>query len=385
MKGKDSKITLSEQTLALINNHKSPIEAAIGELLNATSGTGKKYMMNKALLLLMVEPVDAQAFSSYHHGHDSVAEAQAQKLKTDQSFLLSNPVDDFVNVYQGLYPLLISPKYSAHDLVSLVINLLKEMPVDERLVFDGISLRELTQWMVLILAMEYGYSKDFTVIKNWQTVFGMTGLHREYWLYDLTETLYPLIKDRIRLTPNLHHVFKYDRYASNVKELYDIWDEIPFDARDDEFTLPSGAVIRPSEYMLKKTKKTADAGFFFGEIMDRFAYINHLAYEKWDYYLLAPPLVELLKYERTSSRWHGAHSLIFTTPDDDAIRHKIMHIGDQYYAQRLIGTPLCDHCSRIYALSPKHITHIMDLHYPTLDELQTIHQNNLNIGMYVGL
>ena len=386
MKGRESKALLSDNTLEAIKRHSKPIEATIGELLNAAATNEKKYDINKSLPWLLLIPSSGQeSTNNSYSDHDSIAEKQAERLKKSEVLLVDNPIEDFIKVYRGLYPFLIASRYTANELVSLVIGLLKHKNLDESLVFDGISFNEMVRWIVLILAMEFGYSKDFSTLKPYQSVFGMTKLHREYWLYDLTQTLYPLVKDQIKLTPNLRHVFKYDRYAANVKELYAVWDDIPFDKRDDEFTLPSGAIIRPSEYMLNKTRKIADADFFLREIMDRFAYINHLAYEKWDYYLLAPPLVELLKYERTSSRWHGAHSHIFYDPNDEAIRHKIMHIGENYYAQRLIGTPLCDHCSRIYALSPKHLMHIKDLHYPTTKELKTLHQNNLAIDMYGGL
>lgn len=63
----------------------------------------------------------------------------------------------------------------------------------------------------------------------------------------------------------------------------------------------------------------------------------------------------------------------------------VAHIGDRYFVQSSAGTSNCDHCNRVNVLTPKHTTHIRDIHHPTLLELKVIHEYNLKHDVYMGL
>lgn len=383
----DESLLFKQKDVTRFNKSRHPITRAIEHALFETSKTLSKKIKDDDTLLIfrLLELNDEKRL------HDSSTYIPPKVSYLYERFSVSKGnqkeklINSFVKVYEGIFPLLHAKRYTPYEMVHMVRELIKDITMDEPKFIEGMWINDLLDWLTLIIAMEYGYSSDYAALRSDSNIFDMTLEHREYWLYELTGKLYPAIKDRIKLTPNLEYVFEYDRYADHVEELHAIFDSIAFEEREKEIKLPSGGVIRPIDYMLKKTKKTADANFFLREIMERFAYINHHTIEKGDYYLMAPPLVQYLKFERSSSHWQGSHQHIFHDPEEETIRFKIVHIGERYYAQRLIGTPLCDHCSRIYPLTPKHTLHIKDLEYPTVEDLKTIHENNLAFDMYRGL
>lgn len=386
---RDASQLLTYEALETIQRHQTPMKAAIGHVLNETSKTlwGKDGHKKPFTAPNFNHSSEAKKFNDMiFHDAPLTEKAMGHIMRSEKTLLDDyNGLDEFVRVYRGLYPYLVSPLYAPYEFVHMIRELIKDFTQDEPKFIEDVHIHRILDYLILIVAMEYGYSKDFEVLKNNGLIFDMGLAHREYWLYEFTERFYPMIKDKITLTPNLQYVFEFDRYAEHVQELADHFDSIGFNERKAEVELPSGVRLRPMDYMLRKTSKTADPNSFMLNVMTRFAYINHHTIEKGDYYLMAPPLVEYLKFERSSNHWQAAHDHLFVDPEDEAIRFKVVHIHSRYYAQRLIGTPICDYCSRIYPLTPKHILHIKNLEYPTFEDLKTIHENNLAFDMYRGL
>lgn len=294
-------------------------------------------------------------------------------------------INTFVEVYNHLYPFLVSKYYTPKMIVNTVVKLVKEHP--PHWTIQGIPVEDVLNHIVEVLIIEYIYSQDFEEIDQHKEIFGTyhTHFHREHWLTSWTQELYPQIKDRITMTPNFRYVFEFDEFADNLKHLSDIFDTIEPNAYQELIELKNGNEVRPSDYMLNKVRKIEDSYFFEHEILARFEFIHKPVYDSGTHYLIAPPLVQYLKFERNKKNWVESHFHIFNDADVPQYKFMVAHIGDRYFAQRGAGTSNCDHCNRVYMLTPKHTKHIRDIHHPTLFELEIIHEYNLKHDVYMGL
>jgi len=360
-----------EADYQIINQSKTPIkdwfQKAIDHYMLKIPQPSRLEGTSKPLLLLLLE--------TQPENHDDFS-----TIFTGQSF----DIEVFIEIYNQIYPFLISKYYTPKMIVFTFVQLLKDFQPE--MVIHQLKWETLMYHLKVILKIEYFYSENFHELNKYYQIFGpfYTG-HRDYRYGLFLQDIYPDIKNKIQMTPNFRYVFEFEEYADNLAFLSTIFETIELGHYHQEIKLANGNLIKPSEYMLSKVRKIQDRSFFQHEILERFEFINKPFYDKETHYLVAPPLVLFMKFERNKKNWIGSHYHLFEDDNDPHYKYMIAQIGNQYYAQRGAGTSQCDHCNRVDLLTPKHTTHIKDLDRPTVSELEVIHQYNLKHQVYMGL